>query len=653
MDKKTKILCILDGFGLAEKTPNNAVSLARMPNLRRILKDHYWTTLDADGEMVGQETGLVGNSEVGHMNIGGLKLIPQLSYQITKTSQSSYDMDLELAPNQLFDPKKILQANWKNREIDQKIIHLVGLFSTGTIHSDLRHWVGAIEAAGKSGASQIVMHIISDGRDSDRESLVSTWNHFVSTYQERLEPYESKIKLGSIGGRFYAMDRDKNFDRTSRGVLAMIHDKELFEVTNVNYSELIILNQKLVEFLNKHEVELDKVFSVQNKFTHFVPTYHRNQESEISFFAHTEEGGTSDFWESWAIDDRIQDYEGLEKIRRVLEGYANLQYYKVIYDEHLVPKKTYQQDCNIQKNETVWLINFRSDRMKQIGTVLTELNEALDLNLLILANNDYSIGKETILNQDSEFELKSDNYYPIFKNKPVENTLAETISKMGQTQLHVAETEKYNHVTYFLNGGQDKKWPGEDWYLIPSNKVHSHGEMPEMKAREIADYIVSSGVGKYDYIIANFANADMVGHTGDLKASIQSVEFLDEQLGKIIDICEKEGHQMLITADHGNVEVVGEYETSSGKITVDTEHNANAVPCIIVSNNFNKANFVENLHNIKKVDPNLNFDPELVMQALSQKNNTDLSDENTWLTKDSIPKPSLHLWYSGLFLLGL
>ena len=603
----SKILCVLDGFGLAPKTPNNAAALAKMPNFKYLLKNYFWTTLNADGENVGQEAGLVGNSEVGHMNIGGLKLVPQLSYQITKSAQKAFDLNKEIAPDQFFDPKKFLEKKFAQN--DSKTIHLSGLFSTGQIHSDLRHWAGAIEAAGKAGAEKIVLHLISDGRDSDRQSLVATWDYFVKEFEAKIKPFEDKIFLGSLGGRFYALDRDNNWERVIEGVLA-ICDASLLVSSQKYFNDIYKVNTQLL----RRSVDTPEVINIKFK--------------DISY----------------EIETLVKESYDLGK-----------------FDEVLTPLGFNY----VKRNDTVWLINFRTDRMKEFAQVLTDINEEFELNLTILANNSYGIKKEQFL--DESLEISKEHfgeetyqkgcYYPIFKNQPVSDTLAEYISKNGKTQLHIAETEKYNHVTYFMNGGQNKKWDGEDWQVIDSNKVASHAEKPEMKAKEVTDYILESGLGKYDFIIVNYANPDMVGHTGDINAATRTMEFLDEQLGRLIQACEAGGHEMVITADHGNIEKVGSFDLD-GKTLIDTEHNANFVPLIILSAKFKvqSSKIDENnlFENVEKLVENktVNIDLNQFKEVLSQSNQIDL-EADSWLENEQIPEPVLPLWYVGLILIGL
>jgi len=710
----SKILCVLDGFGLLPKSPNNASALAKMPNFKYLLKNYFWTTLNADGEQVGQENGLVGNSEVGHMNIGGLKLVPQLSYQITKSAASGYDLDKDIAPDQLFDPKKFLARKF---ESENKTIHLIGLFSTGTIHSDLRHWAGSIEAAGKAGAEKIVMHLISDGRDSDRQSLVATWDYFIKEYEAKIKPFEDKIFLGSIGGRFYSMDRDNNWERVTRGILPMFswktfklkHDDDFTKFKeekitqfgsemadrmlpdNIDSGDFNLLKEFI---LSKYEVDLNKILDAEKEKyekdnVNFEPT-EENYEKSNNFYVRDEEHF---FFLNKDKQERGEFGPLKTDIRWMIEWYSGQWYEKEIYDEFILPCNFYYLPLNaetrpfdgISKNDTVWFINFRTDRMKEFAQVLTDINEEFELNLTILANNSYGIKKEEFLNESLisientpsatrppllekgelptiiDSEKLANCYYPIFRNKPVENTLAQFISQSGKTQLHIAETEKYNHVTYFMNGGQNKKWEGEDWQVVDSNKVASHAEKPEMKAREVTDYILESGLGKYDYILVNYANPDMVGHTGDIKAATRTMEFLDEQLGRLIQACEKDGHEMVITADHGNVEKVGEYDLG-GKSLIDTEHNANSVPMIILSSKFKVVAETSGLHerkdfladNVQNLIENkvVNLDLEQFKNVLAQKNHVEL-DIDSWLTQDQIPEPILQLWFVGLILIGL
>jgi 2,3-bisphosphoglycerate-independent phosphoglycerate mutase len=383
MNKHTTILCILDGFGLTPKYDNNAFAQANTPHLDKMFQTYPWILGYADGEAVGLEDGLVGNSEVGHMNIGGLKLVPQLSYQITKSAENVFAPDDTIAPDQLLDPKENLSQRFANHS---KRIHITGLFSQGTVHADLRHWFGAIQAASQAGAEQIILHLISDGRDVDRQSLASDWQFFVNTYLSKVEDLESKITLGSLGGRYFAMDRANNWDRTQQGLDAMMYAAD--------------------------------------------------------------------------VDELVTGYDVIyEELKEVTEANYQLE----AFDETHEPVSFGE---SILAGDTVWIVNFRTDRVKQFSQLLCDMNDELDLNLHILTMNDYGNGLAIV-----DYNADAKGYYPVFMSKPVQGTLSEAIEAKGLTQLHIAETEKYNHVTYFLNGGQNKKTVGEDWHVIDSHKL--------------------------------------------------------------------------------------------------------------------------------------------------------------------------------------
>lgn len=650
---KTKILCILDGFGLGPDSVNNAITRAKMPNLRRVMSQYFWTTLGADGEAVGQEDGLVGNSEVGHMNIGGLQLVPQLSFQITQSAKSNFE---EQQIDQIINLNQFLKHKFQT---SSKTVHLIGLFSTGTIHSDLRHWAGAIESAGKAGASKIVLHIMSDGRDSDKKSLVATWQYFIKEFKDRLQPFETKVFLGSLGGRFYGMDRDNNFDRTIMGIMPMFD----FKIVDTNDQGL---NKPLAKyFLEKYNVDIVEI----NKKLQL--DVEKNNDfsvnSNIKNFYYSGE-----ICQQFVKQDKTERQNGKSQleveIQIAIQELAANSYLQGQFDENILPTSFYYNDLlvgevkppyGIQKSDTLWLVNFRSDRMKQTSKLFCEINQEFNLNLDILAMNDFGIDAQH-------------NYIPVFKTQIVKNTLAQIISTQNETQLHIAETEKYAHVTYFLNGGSQTKNVGEHWELISSNKVNSHAEKPHMKAQEITDYIIDSGLGIYDKIIVNYANPDMVAHTGLIPESIESIEFLDQQLGRLINQVEADGHSLVITADHGNCEFVGEFtkkifsfskelnkQTEILQNLTDTEHNPNPVPCIIIDKNFRAnqlvaADFMSSVETVSK-KYNLQTNLQQIQKVLEQKN-YNLIDEQKWLSQDQINEikvGQLPLWYVGVLLLSL
>jgi 2,3-bisphosphoglycerate-independent phosphoglycerate mutase len=548
----TKVLCILDGFGLAPLSKNNIFNPENAPFLYSLFKKYPWIMLDADGESVGQESGLVGNSEVGHMNLGGLQLVNQLSYEITHSAALNYSSKLG---SQVLAPNNILKQH------NSHTIHLIGLFSSGTIHSDLRHWKGSINASIEAGIQNIVLHLLSDGRDSDRQSFYTTFESFYQENENIFLNTKIKIKLGSISGRFFGMDRDKNFERTDKFIDC------LFEKSNDSYN----------------------TFSIKD----------------------------------------------------LIKNYSQNQYQKQCFDETIVPKNFGE---NINKNDSIWLINFRSDRMKQMVTNLVQKNKKLKLNLLIISNNDY--GVQSLSSYDySNYKNINEYYFPLFRKDSIQNTVADYISKHNKTCLHIAETEKFAHVTYFFNGGRQESKPNEKYILIDSNKVDSHAEKPEMKAGEITDYIIESGLGEYDYIVVNYANTDMVAHTGDIDASTRSLKFLDGQLSKLFSKINDGKHSLILTADHGNLECVGEYLPNK----IDTEHNPNPVPCIFINERYSINKINENINKIilenKLINVSNNELNTVLNNAKNNQNNFDI-----WF--DNFDR-NLPLWYAGLFLLSI
>lgn len=551
----TKVLCILDGFGLAPESTFNAFSQETCPFIHSLFKNHLWLTLNADGDSVGQESGLVGNSEVGHMNLGGLQLVKQLSYQITQSATELYNNNYT---DQIFDPKTLFDS------LSDSTIHLIGLFSSGTIHSDLRHWLGAIRCANQANIKNIVLHLISDGRDTDRQSLVDTWKNFVNNNSNIFNTLEAKISLGSLGGRFYGMDRDMNLDRTK---------------------------------------------------THI----------EAIYEASPKEASLSD-------------------VDIVLKDITSNSYKKGIYDEHIKPLTTGK---GISKNDVIWLINFRSDRMKQLTAAIVEQNKQSQLNNIIIANNCYDIGKETECPNIEKIATTRvlDAYYPIFKRKNVKNTFSDYCYKNNKTVLHIAETEKYAHVTYFFTGGRKEPRENETFKIIPTNKVRSHADAPEMKAKEITDYILEHGLGKADYVIVNFANPDMVGHTGDINAAKVSMSFLDKQIQRLAEATTNNNHAMILTADHGNVESVGQVTEEE----FDTKHNPNPVPCVLISNALNSSILETQFNNILK-ENNIDFEhyPAISEKAIKAQSNRDSLE--TWFTEFDTDYP---LWVAGVLLLSI
>jgi 2,3-bisphosphoglycerate-independent phosphoglycerate mutase len=305
-----------------------------------------------------------------------------------------------------------------------------------------------------------------------------------------------------------------------------------------------------------------------------------------------------------------------------LKSFFLANYNKGVYDEFLEPTSF----GSIGEAEVLWLVNFRADRMRQVVSLIVSLNCSKFKGLRLLAMNDFGS------HSDQEYEY-------VFKSTPNPNNLATQIANTNKTQLHIAETEKFNHVTFFLNGGQSKKQMGEEWVMIPSNKLANHSDQPEMKAKEITDFLLEN-LHNYDYVIVNYANPDMVGHCGNIEKGIESMEFLDAQLARLLSKVEQEGHTLFITADHGNMEFVGAF-LKDGKDLTDTEHNANPVPFVIIHSS------LKNLDNSKLKSLNQRFD-DAGLKGIDFSIRERTTD-GLWL--DKIEDPSGALWYTGAGLL--
>lgn len=553
--KKSIVYCILDGFGLSGNKENNPLFEAKIPNLRSLFKSYKFTTLSADGSHVGQEDGLVGNSEVGHINLGGLKLVKQLSYQITKSSETDFENDISFDA-QLINPKTIIESFIQKDDN----IHLMGLFSTASIHSDLRHLKSLIKTSLGANCNNVVLHLITDGRDTNRQSFLGTLKSFWADLEfDNIDL--SRLVIGSIGGRYFSMDRDKNFDRVELGLSPLI-DKFYKNTLNVSNGNLI---------------------------------------------------------------DKIEEY-------------VDNSYQNEVFDENMLPLKilTNNQDFALKNTDLIIVTNFRSDRAKQMTTSLLDFKK-INRGLKILIMADYNL--LPIIDQNLE-----SSYLSIFRASPVKNTLSDYVQSLDKNQLNIAETEKYAHVTYFFDGGSDNLRSSQQRVIIPSNKVASHAQKPEMKTKEVTDYIINEGISNYDLVVVNYACSDMVGHTGDYKASIIALECLDENLGRLVSKINQEGHTMVLTADHGNIEVVG----GTGA-TFDTEHNPNPVPLVLISSKETQ-NAIDNF-DLKAFKTNEFYDSlELSNVITHLKNSNPISLNDSWFAKNQIPSSSLNLFHAGVLV---
>ena len=475
MEKKLAMLMILDGFGINENTDGNAVKLANTPNIDKLMKKYPTTEIYTSGLKVGLPEGQMGNSEVGHTNIGAGRIVYQ---ELTKITKSIEDGDFFAIP-------EFIEAIENCKKHNSKL-HILGLVSDGGVHSHIRHLYGLLEMAKRRDFENVYVHCFLDGRDTPPSSGES----YIMQLEEKMKE-KGVGKIASISGRYYAMDRDKRWDRVKKCYDALVNGEG-------------------------------------------------NKATSATI----------------AIEDSYQ---------------------KEVFDEFVEPTVICNGDtpiATIQENDSVIFFNFRPDRARQITRAIVDPDfdgfETKKLKTYFVCFTSYD---ETM-----------PNVKIAFKKEPIVNTFGEVISKNGLTQLRIAETEKYAHVTFFFNGGEEKQYPGEDRILVPSPKVATYDLQPEMSAREVTENVVKAiNSEKYNAIILNYANPDMVGHTGSLPAAIKAVETIDECVGKVVEAVLAHDGTLIITADHGNCEQMIDYKTGEPH----TAHTTNPVPLILVSNNEN------------------------------------------------------------------
>jgi 2,3-bisphosphoglycerate-independent phosphoglycerate mutase len=462
------ILIILDGFGINPKREGNAVANASTPNLDALLRDYPNSRLSMSGEDVGLPAGQMGNSEVGHMILGAGRIV----YQDLTLIHKDID-DGNFCKN-----RNLLDALRKTKAKSGRL-HLLGLLGDGGVHSHQRHMEAIIEMARQEKVDNVYLHLFLDGRDTPPTSA----EQFVLDVNDKLKAY-SNVKIATVTGRYYAMDRDKRWDRVEKAYLCLTE-------------------------------------GIGNK-----------------------------------ADSAI------EAIRSSYSG--------KVTDEFVLPTVISGEGL-IRDGDGVIFFNFRADRARELTRALTEENftEFTRQRRIDLAT--YT----TMTRYDETFNV------PVaYPPREIHRILGEIASQAGIRQLRIAETEKYAHVTYFFNGGEESKFPGEERILIPSPKdVATYDLKPEMSARPVTEALIKhlreQDVG---LVIANFANADMVGHTGNFEASVRAVEVIDECLGKVIDAALGKKGKLVVTADHGNIEQLIDYDTGMPH----TAHTTNLVPVILV-----------------------------------------------------------------------
>ncbi len=491
---KPLVLIILDGWGYAPPSSSNAISLARKPNYDKLLVEYPNTLVHTSGRFVGLPTGQMGNSEVGHLNIGAGRVVYM---DITK-------IDLMLENGELFKNELLLGA-FKEAQQNGRKLHFCGLLSDGGVHSHQNHLYALLKMAKENGVERAFVHAFMDGRDT----LPTSGAGYIEALEQRVRELGGVGRVATVSGRYYAMDRDKKWDREKLAVDAMVHGAG--------------------------------------------------------------EGG---------------------KYKSAVEGVKE-SYNKGVTDEFIVPfvvtDANGQPLATISDEDVVINFNFRADRARQITRCLTrrsgltpnggrELDASDALDQTIPPDSVPKNLKYLCMTQyDSKYALPY-----VVPPESLNNILANIMGQVNMRNLRVAETEKYAHVTYFFNGGVEKPFPGEDRILVQSPKVATYDLKPEMSAVGIADNVVKAiEDATFDVIVVNFANADMVGHSGKIPPTITAVEMVDVCLGRIYTALRRCGGAMIVTADHGNAEQMIDPDTGGPQ----TAHTTNPVPLILVSEN--------------------------------------------------------------------
>ncbi len=464
---KKALLMILDGWGIGDRKKDDVIFSTPTPYWDYLLQTYPHSQLQACGENVGLPDGQMGNSEVGHLNIGAGRVVYQDLVKINKA----------IADKSIFDNKEIRSAFSYAKE-SGKAIHFMGLTSNGGVHSSLEHLYALCDIAKSYGLQKVYIHCFMDGRDTDPKS----GKGFIEEVQEHCR--KSTGVIASIVGRFYAMDRDKRWNRI----------KEAYDL--------------LVE--GKGKQASDMVQAMQ---------------------------------ESYDED---------------------------VTDEFIKPINNSTVDGTIKEGDAVVFFNYRNDRAKELTIVLTQ-QDMPEEGMKTIAGLQYYC----MTPYDASFK----GVHILFDKENVQDTLGEYLSRNGKKQLHIAETEKYAHVTFFFNGGREAPFDGEDRILVPSPKVATYDLKPEMSAYEVKDKLVEAiGTEKYDFIVVNYANGDMVGHTGVYEAIEKAVKAIDCCVNETVEAAKAHDYEVLIIADHGNAD-----HAINADGTPNTAHSLNPVPCVYVT----------------------------------------------------------------------
>ncbi len=471
MNKTPVMLIVLDGWGIGKEYEGNAVYLANTPNFDRLMENFPNTQLKASGLAVGLPEGQMGNSEVGHLNIGAGRIVYQ---ELTKISKSIED-------GAFFEKEEFLKAI-ENAKKNNSKLHLMGLVSDGGVHSHNTHLYALLELCAKENFKDVYIHAFLDGRDVPP----TIGKQHITELQQKIEEI-GVGKIATVIGRYYAMDRDRRWDRTKLAYEAMV--------------------------LGRGKTDTCPIEAVAKSYK---------------------------------------------------EG---------INDEFIVPTVIVEEGepvATIDSGDSIIFFNFRPDRARQITRAIVDEE---------FTGFERKKKVDTFFVTMTEYDKTIENVHVAFKTEIPTNTLGEYVSNLGLNQLRIAETEKYAHVTFFLNGGREVPFENEDRILIPSPKVATYDLKPEMSAIEVKEEVLKRlNMDKYDLIILNFANPDMVGHTGKLEAAIKAVETVDACLGEIVDLLLEKGGKAIVTADHGNAEMMIDEKDNSPV----TSHTTNKVPLILV-----------------------------------------------------------------------
>ena len=467
------LLIILDGFGCSEIAADNAIAQARKPNWDALWRDYPHTLINASESFVGLPSGQMGNSEVGHLNIGAGRVVFQ---ELERINQA-------IASGEFFNNPTLVEAI-STAKSNNKALHILGLLSDGGVHSHQHHIHAMIEMAARAGLKKIYIHAFLDGRDTPPISAAP----FIQNLEDKCAQL-GVGKIASIVGRYYAMDRDKRWPRVETA-------------------------------------------------------YH-------------------------LIAEGVSEYTAASADEALKAAYARGENDEFVKTTAI--RKPGESPVKVEDGDVIVCMNFRSDRVRQLThAFLNPEFEGFHRRHVPKLGGYYTL---------TMYDKNEKNAHAVFLPEAINNTFGEYISKQGLTQLRIAETEKYPHVTFFFNGGEEKVFAGEDRILVPSPHVATYDLQPEMSAFEVTDKLEQAILSKkYDAIICNYANADMVGHTGNLQAAVKAIETLDTCIGRVVKAMQKIGGEVIITADHGNAEMMKDNINNQPH----TQHTTNLVPMLYV-----------------------------------------------------------------------